>query len=63
MPRLRQVIGNLMTNALTHTPSDASITVRLRESGADERRRPRRWTPEGGVAPDRGGPRPDGHPR
>jgi two-component system OmpR family sensor kinase len=29
--RLRQVIGNLMTNALTHTPADASVTVRLRE--------------------------------
>lgn len=29
--RLRQVIGNLMTNALTHTPAEASITVRLRE--------------------------------
>ena len=28
--RLRQVIGNLMTNALTHTPSDASVTLRLR---------------------------------
>ncbi|KIR63205.1 MULTISPECIES: sensor histidine kinase [Micromonospora] len=32
--RLRQVIGNLMTNALTHTPPDASVTLRLRtESG------------------------------
>ncbi|MFJ1539470.1 ATP-binding protein [Micromonospora chalcea] len=28
--RLRQVIGNLMTNALTHTPSGASVTLRLR---------------------------------
>jgi two-component system OmpR family sensor kinase len=28
--RLRQVIGNLMTNALTHTPPDAPITLRLR---------------------------------
>ncbi|MFI7434703.1 ATP-binding protein [Micromonospora haikouensis] len=28
--RLRQVIGNLMTNALTHTPPDASVTLRLR---------------------------------
>jgi two-component system OmpR family sensor kinase len=27
--RLRQVIGNLMTNALVHTPPDASITLRL----------------------------------
>jgi two-component system OmpR family sensor kinase len=29
--RLRQVVGNLMTNALTHTPPKASVTVRLRE--------------------------------
>jgi two-component system, OmpR family, sensor kinase len=27
--RLRQVIGNLMTNALTHTPADAAVTLRL----------------------------------
>ncbi|MFI6822044.1 ATP-binding protein [Micromonospora sp. NPDC050187] len=27
--RLRQIIGNLMTNALTHTPPDASVTLRL----------------------------------
>ncbi|MEV0428375.1 ATP-binding protein [Micromonospora sp. NPDC050495] len=32
--RLRQVIGNLMTNALTHTPTEAAVTLRLRsESG------------------------------
>ncbi|WP_410811731.1 sensor histidine kinase [Micromonospora sp. 067-2] len=28
--RLRQVIGNLVTNALTHTPPDAEIQLRLR---------------------------------
>ncbi|MFE9189434.1 ATP-binding protein [Micromonospora sp. NPDC007208] len=28
--RLRQVIGNLVTNALTHTPPEAEIRVRLR---------------------------------
>ncbi|MEU7930569.1 HAMP domain-containing sensor histidine kinase [Micromonospora echinofusca] len=28
--RLRQVIGNLMTNALTHTPPEAGVTLRLR---------------------------------
>jgi two-component system OmpR family sensor kinase len=28
--RLRQVLGNLMTNAITHTPPDASVTLRLR---------------------------------
>jgi two-component system OmpR family sensor kinase len=27
--RLRQVIGNLMTNALVHTPADASVTLSL----------------------------------
>jgi two-component system OmpR family sensor kinase len=27
--RLRQVIGNLMTNALVHTPADASVRLRL----------------------------------
>jgi two-component system OmpR family sensor kinase len=32
--RLRQVIGNLLTNALVHTPADASVTLRLySESG------------------------------
>ncbi|GAB1694202.1 HAMP domain-containing sensor histidine kinase [Krasilnikovia sp. M28-CT-15] len=32
--RLRQVIGNLVTNALTHTPPDAEVTVRVfREDG------------------------------
>ncbi|MEV4758306.1 HAMP domain-containing sensor histidine kinase [Micromonospora sp. NPDC049559] len=28
--RLRQVLGNLMTNAITHTPPTASVTLRLR---------------------------------
>jgi two-component system OmpR family sensor kinase len=28
--RLRQVVGNLVTNALVHTPPDASVTLRLR---------------------------------
>jgi two-component system OmpR family sensor kinase len=27
--RLRQVVGNLVTNALTHTPDSASVTIRL----------------------------------
>jgi two-component system OmpR family sensor kinase len=27
--RLRQVIGNLMTNALVHTPPEAGVTLRL----------------------------------
>ena len=33
--RLRQVIGNLVTNALTHTPVDARVTVRLSEDPGD----------------------------
>ncbi|MFI6229404.1 ATP-binding protein [Micromonospora echinospora] len=32
--RLRQIIGNLMTNALTHTPPDASVTLGLRAEDA-----------------------------
>jgi two-component system OmpR family sensor kinase len=31
--RLRQVIGNLMTNALTYTPPDSPIWLRLRREG------------------------------
>jgi two-component system, OmpR family, sensor kinase len=34
--RLRQVIGNLMTNALTHTPPDASVTLRLRRDKGNQ---------------------------
>jgi two-component system OmpR family sensor kinase len=33
--RLRQVLGNLMTNAMTHTPADASVTLRLRAEPGD----------------------------
>ena len=33
--RLRQVVGNLMTNALTHTPSGTRVTVTLSEDPAD----------------------------
>jgi two-component system, OmpR family, sensor kinase len=33
--RLRQVIGNLMTNALVHTPPDAAITLRLYAAPGD----------------------------
>ncbi|HEY6275246.1 MAG TPA: HAMP domain-containing sensor histidine kinase [Streptosporangiaceae bacterium] len=35
-PRLRQVIGNLMANALTHTPAGTPITVRISTAGPDE---------------------------
>jgi two-component system, OmpR family, sensor kinase len=34
--RLRQVIGNLMSNALTHTPDGTAIDVRLRSGSLDE---------------------------
>ncbi len=34
-PRLRQVIGNLMANALTHTPAGTPINVRISTTGSD----------------------------
>ncbi|MBV8862540.1 MAG: HAMP domain-containing histidine kinase [Mycobacterium sp.] len=34
-PRLRQVLGNLVTNALQHTPDTADITVRVGTEGDD----------------------------
>jgi two-component system OmpR family sensor kinase len=34
-PRLRQVVGNLMTNALTHTPAGTPVELRLRRDGTD----------------------------
>jgi two-component system OmpR family sensor kinase len=33
--RLRQVIGNLMMNALVHTPADATVTLRIHAEGED----------------------------
>ncbi|WP_433613831.1 ATP-binding protein [Dactylosporangium sp. CA-139114] len=33
--RLRQVVGNLMTNALTHTPPGTPVQLRLRRDGGD----------------------------
>ncbi|MGI5247450.1 ATP-binding protein [Dactylosporangium sp. CA-139066] len=33
--RLRQVVGNLVTNALTHTPAGTPIELRLRRDGTD----------------------------
>jgi two-component system OmpR family sensor kinase len=37
--RLRQVIGNLMSNALNHTPDGTPIEVRVRSGSLDEGRR------------------------
>ncbi|SOD94403.1 two-component system, OmpR family, sensor kinase [Blastococcus haudaquaticus] len=34
--RLRQVVGNLVTNALTHTPVDARVTVTVAEAPDDD---------------------------
>jgi signal transduction histidine kinase len=33
--RLRQVVGNLVTNALTHTPAGTKVTVTIAEAGDD----------------------------
>jgi len=33
--RLRQVVGNLMTNAITHTPAGTSVTLRISASDAE----------------------------
>jgi two-component system OmpR family sensor kinase len=33
--RLRQVVGNLVTNALVHTPGDVRVTVTVAQDGAD----------------------------
>jgi two-component system OmpR family sensor kinase len=38
--RLRQVIGNLMSNALNHTPDGSAIDVRIRSGSVDEARFP-----------------------
>jgi two-component system, OmpR family, sensor kinase len=41
--RLRQVIGNLMSNALAHTPDGTPIDVRIRSGSLDEARSPGRF--------------------
>ena len=51
--RLRQVVGNLMTNALTHTPPDARVTVVLDEEADDPDTVVVRVADEGpGLAPE-----------
>jgi two-component system, OmpR family, sensor kinase len=48
--RLRQVIGNLMSNALNHTPDGTSIEVRVRSGNVDE------WRTAAAAAGVRAGP-------
>jgi two-component system OmpR family sensor kinase len=52
--RLRQVVGNLMTNAITHTPPDATVLLRLRTEGAGSldasRPRPSTFAEPGNLA-------------
>ncbi|WP_318014247.1 HAMP domain-containing sensor histidine kinase [Geodermatophilus sp. YIM 151500] len=51
--RLRQVVGNLVTNALTHTPPTAPVTVSLDEDPGDPDTVVLRVADEGpGLAPD-----------
>jgi two-component system, OmpR family, sensor kinase len=51
--RLRQVVGNLMTNALTHTPSKTRVTVVLDEEADDPDTVVLRVADEGpGLAPE-----------
>jgi two-component system OmpR family sensor kinase len=51
--RLRQVVGNLVTNALTHTPPQARVTVRLSQDAADPEMVVVTVSDEGpGLAPD-----------
>ena len=59
--RLRQVIGNLMSNALTHTPDGTPIEVRIRSgpTGAGQRRRPSGRCPAVDPRGRRPGPGPD----
>ncbi len=45
--RLRQVIGNLMTNALTHTPAGTPIEVLIRSGSLDEAPEPAGFAPTG----------------
>jgi two-component system OmpR family sensor kinase len=51
--RLRQVVGNLVTNALTHTPRDVRVTLTLAEEPGDPDSVVLRVADEGpGMAPE-----------
>jgi signal transduction histidine kinase len=45
--RLRQVVGNLVTNALTHTPPDTRVTVTVSQAAGDDDALVLRVTDEG----------------
>jgi two-component system OmpR family sensor kinase len=49
-PRLRQVLGNLLANALTHTPSGTPVEVRLRTADPGEESRLRALYPDAWAA-------------
>ena len=49
--RLRQVIGNLMTNALTHTPAGTPIDVLIRSGSLDEAPAPAESEPARAAGP------------
>jgi two-component system, OmpR family, sensor kinase len=49
--RLRQVIGNLMTNALTHTPAGTPIDLLIRAGSLDEAPEPAQSEPTAPPAP------------
>jgi two-component system, OmpR family, sensor kinase len=51
--RLRQVIGNLMSNAMAHTPDGTPIDVRIRSGSLDEARGPGRPASPGQNGPAR----------
>jgi two-component system OmpR family sensor kinase len=54
--RLRQVIGNLMSNAMAHTPDGTPIDVRIRSGSLDEARVAGRPADSGQPGPGQPGP-------
>jgi two-component system, OmpR family, sensor kinase len=54
--RLRQVIGNLMSNALSHTPDGTPIDVQIRSGSLDEARAPGTTQPGLSGQPSAGQP-------
>src|ERR1019366_4353083 len=60
--RLRQVIGNLMSNALTHTPDGTPVDVRIRSGSMAGPRRPPPPRAPGGAPPPPAPPPPPAAP-